>query len=269
MANGKIDENGLKNLLQKGKNIVWSKRIDFRSLELEIVEESVLHDLTPLVVANTTLAWKRDRDMFSPDWLKKNCGDLNVRLIDTNQLKDASGKVMREYIDSLNNGSSSITSHNIPTPSSWRDYLSQKLPEWFCRGKQDLQNNLFKELQPNESCWSNVGGNESISTTASTHPLGCIGQSLMVYTDNENSYALWFVISGKDVDRAVEYFNDKLEGISLASNIYGPEPTQGLFFRHTEISSNQSIQSIIIIVHSFILSFIFPSFLFLYNFFFL
>jgi hypothetical protein len=196
----------------------------------------------PLVVSNANLSWKRDRDMFSLEWLKKNNGEQTVRLFDADHAKELAAKPLREFVDTLvsslaSSSSSSATTgtigstyaHSIACPPAWRDYLTQKLPNYFCKCSNDLEKDLMTELQV-DTTTINVG-HHGLSSSLTSRSLASISHSLMLWSE-EQSYALWFVIAPANSSKVLDYLSDAslcgdtLAALASGSSPFGPEPSQ-------------------------------------------
>jgi len=207
-------EFNIKELIErKGSSLKWAKKIDFRSLELAVVEDLVYKKGLPIVISNTTRPWQRDREMFSWDWLKKNYGNLQIRPRDNDTFLDIAGWTLAEYIDYIQKPPSHrdrrLYGKDIACPSQWKEFISSKLNDFWCKGQCDLMGQLLTELQA-ETLMIYVGTDDT-STPGHFDILGSLGHNIMVYAD-EGAYSLWFCVSTVDRDEAIKFWKKQTRG---------------------------------------------------------
>lgn len=215
-----LNEINIKVLIEKkGSSLKWAKKIDYRSLELSVVEDHVFKKGLPCVISNTTRAWQRDREMFSWDWLKKNFGKTQISPRDNETFSDLQGWTVSQYIEYIQKPAiqrdRKLYGKDIPCPTQWKEFISSKIPEFWCKGPNDLMRDLLPELQA-ETLMIYVGYEEN-STPGHVDIIGSLGHNLMVYAD-EGAYSLWFLISTEDRDKAIEFWKKKSCGSLFDDN---------------------------------------------------
>jgi len=194
-----------------GSNFKWVRRIDFRSMEDSVVEEQVYKKGLPLVISNTTVSWKRDKQLFSFEWLKEKWGHTMIKPRDNDTFEDREERALSQYIDYIykpeKERATRLYGKDVPCPTEWKDYIRSKLPNYWVKGEQDLMSKLMSELQA-ETLLIYVGP-ANTCTPGHVDILGSLGHNVMVTAD-EGAYALWFMISAEDRDKALRFGDNAL-----------------------------------------------------------
>jgi hypothetical protein len=148
----------------EGSKLKWAVRKDIRQLEDEnsrysMVEDIVYNQGLPLVFSCVTVSWKRDREKFGFDWLRKNCGSIMISPRDNDTYNDLEEMTMSTYLDHLSKLQTQLS--NPPPPSStgdisaqapvtrwyakdlscpteWIEYIRSKIPQFWCLESRDL-----------------------------------------------------------------------------------------------------------------------------------
>lgn len=208
-------------------NLKWSRRIDYRSFEQSIVEEQVHKKGLPLVISNTTVSWKRDRQMFSFDWLKHNFGRTSIIPRDNDNLQDRPEMYLAEYLDYISlpdkDRTRRIYGKDVPCPPEWKNYISSKLAFFWVKGENDLMKNILPELQA-ETLLTYIGTTNNC-TPGHVDILGTLGHNVMVYADEGIATFFCSIF-------CVVFFNSRYLNLSIVIII-------NLFFKeHTHFGSS-------------------------------
>lgn len=209
----------IRDLVEKTKsNFKWASRFDYRTLDFEQIKEHVWKKGLPLVISNTTLAWKRDRELFGFEWLKKNLGTNPLSPYDVETFEDSPNWTIGEFLSYLSlsreQRKRKLYSEML-CPDPWREFLKSKLKEFFCNGSSDLMGELSAELQVDTlRIW--LGTEESFSGSH-LEGGGAILNNLMIYAD-EGAYSLWFCVSTEDREKALAFWKTKSK-----STLFGPK----------------------------------------------
>lgn len=197
----------------------WATKLDARSFDSEVVEELVYEKGCPVVLSNTTRPWQRDREMFGFDWLRKNFGQTVIHPRDNDSFTDFPEWHLSDYLDFIQKPQRErrLYGKDIPCPPQWKDFVAQKLPEFCCKGPNDLMSELVPELQA-ETLMIYVGVDETC-TPGHFDILGSLGHNIMVYAD-EGACALWFCVAKSDRDKAIEFWKAKSGGTIYEDNAF-------------------------------------------------
>lgn len=201
----------IRELVQKPKsNFKWASRFDYRSLDLEQIKEEVWKKGLPVVISNTTLAWKRDRELFSFEWLKKNLGTSPIIPYDVETFEDSPNWTIGEFLSYLSlpkeQRKRKLHCTEMLCPDTWREFLNSRLKDFICKGSNDLMGELATELQV-DTLRILLGTEESFSGSH-LEGGGAILNNLMIYAD-EGAYSLWFCVSTEDKPKAIEFWRTK------------------------------------------------------------
>lgn len=149
---------------QKGSSLKFATRVDHRALELAVVDDVVYKQGLPLVISNTTLSWRRDREIFSFDWLKKNFGNVSMKPRDVETYQDLNDWRVADYLDYISTPKEKrhqgrLYGKDMPCPSQWKDFVGQRLSHFWTKGENDLLASMMIQLQP-ETLLIYVGDDE-------------------------------------------------------------------------------------------------------------
>lgn len=155
------------------------------------------------------------KEMFSLDYLKRVCGQIPITPRDNDDCTDVQGFTFSSYVDYLKlpkfaRKPSRLYGKDLPMPSRWFELLFDEarssLPKRFIyKGSRDMFADLPKELQP-ITLMIYVGG-DGTHTPGHRDLCGALGHNLMVQSD-PNAYALWCLMSSKDLPIVTQYFKD-------------------------------------------------------------
>jgi hypothetical protein len=191
----KKEESSLGDYITKNSSLKWAQRIDWRSLSQELVEEVVFKKGEPLVVTNMTLSWRREKQMFSWDWLKKNYGDQTLRPTNNETQGEVDEMTMASFISYITKPAAQrgakLFGKDIPCPEQWEEFISSKIESYWSGAPSDLLGCLNDDLQPDTVVMT-------ISTEETQIPLqyetlGTIAHSIMVHADD--GAASWWLIT--------------------------------------------------------------------------
>jgi hypothetical protein len=187
-----------------------------------VLEEEVYGKGLPLVIANTNASWKREKELFSFDWLKKNIGKSLIRPKDCVTHKELSTTwTCIEYLDYLNlpkekRNPSRAYGREVTCPPQWHEVISQKLPAFAAHGENDLMAENLKELR-SDTMTICIGGEDTLLPGHMDH-LVTVGNSLMVCADDD-AYALWMFVPSEDKDKAANFWK-KQNGSLYTENLF-------------------------------------------------
>ncbi|RIB19394.1 hypothetical protein C2G38_1268315 [Gigaspora rosea] len=176
--------------------------------EAEIIDK--VHKLCveqgiPLVLENYHLKNEFDAELFTKEWIQRNCGDQEIAARDVNNILDEQMKLSDylDYVEKVSKGTKPVQqmlyAKDVTCPTAWKDYIGSFLPSYFrYNGNNDLMSNLTPDLRAeNLMIYIGVGG-----TNTPLHKDMCssFGHNIMVYADPD-SWSTWYMVARDDKEK--------------------------------------------------------------------
>ncbi|CAG8598916.1 9640_t:CDS:10, partial [Dentiscutata heterogama] len=176
--------------------------------EAEIIDK--VHKLCveqgiPLVLENYHLKKEFDAELFTKEWIQRNCGDQEIAARDVNNILDEQMKLSGylDYVEKISKDTKSVQpmlyAKDVSCPTVWKDYIGSFLPSYFrYNGNNDLMSNLTPDLRAeNLMIYIGVGG-----TNTPLHKDMCssFGHNIMVYADPD-SWSTWYMVARDDKEK--------------------------------------------------------------------
>ncbi|CAG8731747.1 24665_t:CDS:10 [Cetraspora pellucida] len=179
-----------------------------QATEVEIIDK--VHELCvkqgiPLVLENYHLKKEFDAELFTKEWIQRNCGDQEISARDVNNILDEQMKLSDylDYVEKVSKDTGSVQqklyAKDVTCPIVWKDYIGSFLPSYFrYNGNNDLMSNLTPDLRAeNLMIYIGVGG-----TNTPLHKDMCssFGHNIMVHADPD-SWSTWYMIARDDKEK--------------------------------------------------------------------
>ncbi|CAG8728812.1 17704_t:CDS:10, partial [Dentiscutata erythropus] len=176
--------------------------------EAEIIDK--VHKLCveqgiPLVLENYHLKKEFDAELFTKEWIHRNCGGQEIAARDVNNILDEQMKLSDylDYVEKVSKDTKSVQpmlyAKDVSCPTVWKDYIGSFLPSYFrYNGNNDLMANLTPDLRAeNLMIYIGVGG-----TNTPLHKDMCssFGHNIMVYADPD-SWSTWYMVARDDKEK--------------------------------------------------------------------